>query len=47
MHLKFREHNAIILVINYKRKKTIKRHKHMEVKLHVTKQKVNHKEIKD
>ena len=48
MHLKFRDHNAIILVINYKRtKKTIKRHKHMEVKLHVTKQKVNHKEIKD
>ena len=33
----FSDHNALKLDINYKKKKTVKKHKHMEIKQHVSK----------
>ena len=33
----FSDHNAMRLDINYKEKKNCKKHKHMEIKLHVSK----------
>ena len=33
----FSDHNAIRLDINYKKKKTLKKHKHMEIKQYVSK----------